>query len=101
MIGILVPRFCFQVFAFVSMIFRFIFWGCFLAAWQISICISLFARLDCGRSWVRTLVGSNLFRYARSIKEKDKQLVLLRIRIMCPSEATCLSKDCCFSELEL
>jgi hypothetical protein len=35
-----------------------------------------------------------------SIKEKE-QRVIVRIRIMCPSGATCLSADCWFSMLAL
>ena len=36
----------------------------------------------------------------RSIKNNE-QTGWLRIRIMCQSVATCLSVDCCFSELAL
>ena len=39
------------------------------------------ARLKCGKSWVRAWLDG--------------------ITIMCPSEATCLSLDCCLSELAL
>ena len=38
-------------------------------------------------------------KHARIIK--DKETLWYVIRIMCPSGATCLSVDCCFSELEL
>ena len=60
------------------------------------------ARLECGRSWMgapdrvkpKTLkivcVASPL-----SIKEKKSKAGWFRIRIMCPSGATCLSADCC------
>ena len=63
------------------------------------------ARLECGRSWVRTPVGSNykigiccFFTKNASLRRKSKDW-LARIRIMCPSGATRLSADCCFSEL--
>ena len=36
-----------------------------------------------------------------STKEKEQKIGWLRIRIMCPNEATCLSADFCFSELVL
>jgi hypothetical protein len=35
-----------------------------------------------------------------TLKERAK-IGWLGIRILCPSEATCLYADCCFSELEL
>jgi hypothetical protein len=34
-------------------------------------------------------------------KEKEKRPVGSGIRIMCPSGVTCLSTNCCFSELAL
>jgi hypothetical protein len=40
-------------------------------------------------------------RSARNIKEKEQILVGSEIRIMCLSVVTCLSTDCCFSELAL
>jgi hypothetical protein len=36
-----------------------------------------------------------------SAKEKEQKIGWLRIRIMCPNEATCLSADFCFSEIAL
>ena len=48
----------------------------------------------CGRSWIRAPVGSNQ-------RLLNWYLLLLGIRIMWPSGATCLSADCCFSGLGL
>jgi hypothetical protein len=42
-----------------------------------------------------------LLRKVRSIKEKETKAGKLGIRIMCQSGATCLSANCCFSELAL
>jgi len=42
-----------------------------------------------------------LFHEVLSITEKEQILVSLGIRMMCPSEATCLSAEVCFSELAL
>ena len=73
-------------------------------------CNSQHAQHKCGSSWQSQ---------ARQVKPKTIKFVFaafllgmqysraraktgfLRIRFMCPSEATCLLKDCCFSELAL
>ena len=62
-----------------------------------------------GRLWVPALVGSNqrlrLVYVASPLSTQHLRVRAktgwLRIRIMCPSGATCLSADCCFSELSL
>ena len=63
------------------------------------------ARLEYGRSWVRAPVGSKLVfvAFPLSTQHSGERAMAewLGIRIMCPSGATCLPADCCFSELAL
>ena len=66
------------------------------------------AHLECSRWWVRTRVGSNQRLYKIVASPLSTQHLgeremtgWLGIRIMCPSGATCLPADCCFSELAL
>ena len=54
------------------------------------------ARLECSTSWVRVKPKTIKLEFVAS-----PQIGWLGIRIMCPSGATCLPADFCFSELAL
>jgi len=62
-------------------------------------------RLECGRSYIRSLVGSKsktkiyICCFSANYATLRSKTDWLRIRIMCPSSATCLLTICCFSEL--
>ena len=46
--------------------------------------------------------GCCIFAMHEALRRNSKQSLLgSAIRILCPSEATCLPTDCCFSELAL
>ena len=109
-----------KLFEFVAVVYWFV--------WYI---VGLCACLKCGILWVCVLASSVVYRgfvclpqlwyivglSSSQVKPKTMKLVFaasplrtlrvgsntgwLEIRIMCPSGATCLSADCCFSELEL
>ena len=69
---------------------------------------SYHALLECVRLWVQSFVGSNQTIKIKivnakhaAIKKKNKDRLSFRVRMMCLSEMTCLSLNCCFSELTL
>ena len=63
----------------------------------------------CSRSWVRAPIGSNQkckivicwFSTKHATLKEGVNTGCLGIRIMFPSGATCLSADCCFSEVAI
>ena len=46
-------------------------------------------------------IGIYCFSGKHATLRRNNKIVLLGIRIMCPSGTTCLSVDCCFSEQAL
>jgi len=65
-------------------------------------CNGYHARLVCGRSWCRVMVGSKQRQFIASplvTHHWGIRAWWLGVRIICPSWATWLPADCCFSEL--